>query len=243
MTWFEAFQDKFYVNFIQDDRFVSYMLAGLKVTLELTVIAAIIGICLGVLTALVRITHDKTITVVHAGPSRILLVFFNELCKLFITVIRGVPVVVQLLIWFFVIFPHVRNGVIVGIICFGINSAAYVSEIIRAGIMSVDGGQMEAGRSLGLNYIQTMYYIILPQAFKNALPTLCNEFIVLLKETAVVGYIAVMDLTKGAYIIVGRTYEALLPLIAAAVIYLVLVMLLSWLFGKLERRLRASDTR
>lgn len=246
LSWFEAFQAKFYLCFIQDDRFVRYMLSGLQVTLKLTLLAVIIGVCLGSVVALVRVTHDKNAATMRKGPARLLLLFFDWFCKLFITVVRGIPVVVQLMIWFFVVFPVIfpsASGVTCAIIAFGINSAAYVAEIMRAGIMSVDAGQMEAGRTLGLNYIQTMRYIILPQAFKNVLPTLCNEFIVLLKETAVVGYIAVSDLTKGAYIIVGRTFEAFVPLLAAALIYLALVMLLSWLFGKLERRLRASDKR
>lgn len=243
MSWFEVFQAKFYLCFIDGDRFELFMLSGLKVTLQLTLFAVIIGLALGALMALVRVTHDKTIGIMRPGPGRLLLKFFNGLCKVCITVVRGIPVVVQLMIWFFVVFATSRNGILIAIFGFGINSASYVTEIIRAGIMSVDGGQMEAGRSLGLNYIQTMRYIILPQAFKNVLPTLCNEFIVLLKETAVVGYIAVRDLTKGADIIRGRTFEAFMPLIAAALIYLVLVMILSWLFGKLERRLRASDTR
>ena len=243
MTWWETFYAKFDLCFLQDDRFVRYMLSGLRVTLQITLLAVIIGISLGALMALVRVTHDKNIQTMRPGSGRLLLLFFDRFCKLVITVVRGIPVVVQLMIWFFVIFPSARNGVNIAILGFGINSAAYVAEIMRAGIMSVDAGQMEAGRSLGLNYIQAMRYIILPQAFKNVLPTLCNECIVLLKETAVVGYIAVTDLTKGAYVIVGRTFEAFLPLIAAALIYLTLVMLLSWLFGKLERRLRASDTR
>ena len=243
MSWLDTFQAKFILNFIQGDRFKLFMLSGLKVTLQLTLFAAVIGITVGVLIALVRVTHDKTISAAPPGPGRLLLIFFNGVSKLCITVVRGIPVVVQLLIWFFIIFPTSRNAVGIAILGFGINSAAYVAEIVRAGIMSVDAGQMEAGRSLGLNYIQAMRYIILPQAFKNVLPTLCNEFIVLLKETAVVGYIAVTDLTKGAYIIQGRTFEAFMPLVAAALIYLALVMLLSWLFGKLERRLRASDTR
>lgn len=241
MPWLLALRDKFYLCFIQDDRFVRYMLSGLRVTLQITVFAVIIGICLGVVLALVRVTHDKAN--MRPGFGLFVLRILNWLSKLFITVIRGIPLVVQLMIWFFIVFPLVRNGVNVAIVGFGINSAAYVAEIVRAGIMSVDGGQMEAGRSLGLNYFQAMRYIVLPQAFKNVLPTLCNEFIVLLKETAVVGYIAVSDLTKGAYIIVGRTFDAFLPLIAAALIYLALVMVLSWLFGKLERRLRASDNR
>jgi polar amino acid transport system permease protein/polar amino acid transport system substrate-binding protein len=242
LSWLE-FNDTFYSCFIEDNRFVNYMLSGLKITLQITLFAAVIGIAMGALIALVRVTHDKTLANRRVGPGRMLLIFANWFCKLCITVVRGIPVVVQLMIWFFVIFATSRNALGIAILGFGINSAAYVAEIVRAGIMSVDAGQMEAGRSLGLNYIQTMRYIILPQAFKNVLPTLCNEFIVLLKETAVVGYIALIDLTKGAYIIVGRTYEAFMPLIAAALIYLILVMVLSWLFGKVERRLRASDTR
>ena len=241
--WWAEFQDKFYVCFIEDDRFVRYMLSGLGVTFQVTFFALILGLALGVVVAMIRVTHDTASTNMRPGPGRFLLALLNTICKIFVTVIRGIPVVVQLMIWYFVILISIRNGIVVGIIGFGINSAAYVAEIVRAGIMSVDHGQMEAGRSLGLNYIQTMRYIILPQAFKNILPTICNEFIALLKETAVIGYIASTDLTKGAYIIVGRVYEAFLPLIAAALIYLLIVMLLSWLFGKLERRLRASDQR
>jgi len=243
LSWFEGFQAKFYLCFIDDDRFVNFMLSGLKVTIQITIFAAIIGIVVGSLIAITRVTHDKNIATSKPGLSRVLLLSIDRLCKAYITVVRGVPLVVQLMIWFFVIFATSRNGVGIAIIAFGVNSSAYVAEIVRAGIMSVDHGQSEAGRSLGMNYFQTMIYIILPQAFKNVLPTLCNEFIVLLKETAIVGYIAVMDLTKGTYIIVGRTYEAFMPLIAAAIIYLVIVVFLSWLFGKLERRLRASDTR
>ncbi|MDO4581385.1 MAG: amino acid ABC transporter permease [Bacillota bacterium] len=218
-------------------------MSGLGATLKITFFALIIGITLGVVVALVRVTYDKNALSMRKGLGRRLLGIFNWLAKLFLTVFRGVPVVVQLLIWYFVILASARNGVNVAIVAFGINSAAYTAEIMRAGIMSVDAGQNEAGRSLGFNYMQTMRYIILPQAFKNVLPTLCNECIVLLKETAVAGYVAVTDLTKGAYIIQGRTFVAFMPLFAAALIYLAFVMLLSWLFGKLERRLRASDQR
>ena len=243
MSWFEGLQDTFYRCFIVDDRFVNFLLKGLEVTLKITLFAVIGGFFLGALMALVRITHDKNAPSMRPGLGRNFLKILNSFCKLVITVVRGIPVVVQLMIWFFVVFPASRNIIGIAVLGFGINSAAYVAEIVRAGIMSVEGGQMEAGRSLGLNYVQTMGYIILPQAFKNSLPTLCNEFIVLLKETAVVGYIAGEDLTKNANRLVGITYEAFMPYIAAALIYLALVMLLSWLFGKLERRLRASDTR
>lgn len=243
MELFTELKDTFYLCFIDDNRFVDYMLTGLGVTLEITLFAVLIGLAIGVMLALIRATHDKTIDSLQPGPARLLLKFLNLICKIYITVIRGVPVVVQLMIWFFVILITIKNGIVVAVIGFGINSGAYVAEIIRAGIMSVDHGQMEAGRSLGLSYISSMRYIILPQALKNVLPALLNEFIALLKETAVVGYIATTDMTKGAYIIVGRTFEAFMPLVAAALIYLAIVMLLSSLFGKLERRLRASDRR
>lgn len=241
--FYQSFVDKFQLCFVDDNRFVDYMLSGLGVTLKITFFALIVGLVLGVILALIRVTHDKTSSSMRRGPLKALLGILNAIAKIYITVIRGIPVVVQLMIWYFVILINVKNGLVVGIIGFGINSGAYVAEIIRAGIMSVDGGQMEAGRSLGFGYISTMRYIILPQAFKNVLPTLCNEFIALLKETAVVGYIASVDLTKGAYIIVGRTFEAFFPLIGAALIYLIMVMFLTWVFGKVERRLRNSDNR
>ena len=164
-----------------------------------------------------------------------------ELCKIYLTVIRGTPVVIQLMIMYYIIFASSRNGVLIAMLAFGINSGAYVAEIIRGGIMSVDHGQLEAGRSLGFNYVQTMWHIIIPQAMKSVLPALANEFIVLLKETSVSGYVAVKDLTKGGDIIRGVTYSAFMPLIAVAVIYLIMVMFFTWLVGKLERRLRNSD--
>lgn len=191
-----------------------------------------LGILLGFTVAVIRSTHDKT------GKLR----FLNLLCKIYLTVIRGTPVVVQLLIIYFVIFGSVNvSKVLVAIVAFGVNSGAYVAEIIRSGIMSIDKGQFEAGRSLGLSYLQTMVYIILPQAFKNVLPALGNEFIVLLKETSVSGYIALQDLTKAGDIIRSQTYTAFMPLIAVAVIYLAVVMLFSFLLGKLERRLKNNE--
>jgi ABC-type amino acid transport system permease subunit len=165
----------------------------------------------------------------------------NSICKVYLTVIRGTPVVVQLLIMYFVIFRASKNGVLIGILAFGINSGAYVAEIFRAGIMSIDNGQFEAGRSLGFNYIQTMRYIIIPQMFKAVLPTLLNEFIALLKETSVAGYVGVKDLTKAADNVAGLTYKYVLPLTAVALTYLITVMILSSLVGKLERRLRKSE--
>ncbi|MCR4780644.1 MAG: amino acid ABC transporter permease [Ruminiclostridium sp.] len=209
-----------------------YLVNGLKTTLIITVFAVMLGMVIGFLVAIVRATHDKT------GKLRIL----NFISKIYLTVIRGTPVMVQLLIIYYVIFASVRiDKTLVGILAFGINSGAYVAEIVRSGIMSVDGGQFEAGASLGLNYPKTMLYIILPQAFKNILPALANECIVLLKETSVAGYIALEDLTKGGDIIRSVTYEAFLPLIAVALIYLIIVVGLSALVGKLERRLKKSD--
>lgn len=222
---------RFIMNFIAKDRW-KYIFSGLGVTLEVTFFAVILGIVLGFLIAIVRSTYDKT------GKLKIL----NFICKIYLTVIRGTPVVVQLMIIYFVIFGSVQiDKVFVAIMAFGINSGAYVAEIFRSGIMSIDNGQFEAGRSLGFNYAQTMVYIIMPQAFKNVLPALGNEFIVLLKETSVSGYIALQDLTKGGDIIRSRTYDAFMPLIAVALIYLVLVMVFTKCVNLLERRLRNSD--
>ncbi len=226
-----TFIDQFKQNFIEENRW-KYILNGLGVTLRVTLFAVLIGIAIGFIVAIIRSTYEKT------GKLKIL----NLLANIYLTVIRGTPVVVQLLIIYFVIFSSVRvDKIFVAIIAFGINSGAYVAEIIRSGIMSIDPGQMEAGRSLGFNYIQTMCYIIIPQAFKNVLPVLGNEFIVLLKETSVAGYIALEDLTKGADIIRSQTYSPFVPLLSVAAIYLGIVMLLTFLLKKLERRLRSSE--
>lgn len=227
----QSLQDRFYLNFIKDDCWM-YIVDGLKVTLLVTFFAVLIGIVIGFLVATVRSTYDKT------GKLKIL----NILCQIYLTVIRGTPVVVQLLIIYFVIFGNVNiDKIPVAIMAFGFNSGAYVAEIFRSGIMSIDGGQFEAGRSLGFNYVQTMRYIIMPQAFKNVLPALGNEFIVLLKETSVAGYIALQDLTKAGDIIRSRTYDAFMPLIAVALIYLAMVLIFTKLVNMLERRLRNSD--
>ncbi|MBS5063839.1 MAG: amino acid ABC transporter permease [Hungatella hathewayi] len=227
----DNFKASFYQNFIQDDRW-KYIVEGLGNTLKITFFAVLIGIILGFLIAVIRSTYDKT----HR------LGFLNALCKIYLAVIRGTPVLIQLLIIYFVVFGSMKiDKILVAVMAFGINSGAYVAEIFRSGIMSIDNGQFEAGRSLGFNYTQTMIYIIMPQAFKNVLPALCNEFIVLLKETSVAGYIAIQDLTKGADIIRSRTYSAFMPLIAAAIIYLVMVMIFTYFVQKLERRLRSSD--
>ncbi|MDE7288084.1 MAG: amino acid ABC transporter permease [Oscillospiraceae bacterium] len=229
--WIDNFTNKFYLNFIKDNRW-QYITRGLWTTVRITVFAVLLGVAIGFLVAIIRSTHDKT------GK----LTIANFICRVYLTVIRGTPVVVQLLIIYFGIFASVNiSKMIVAVIAFGINSGAYVAEIVRSGIMSIDKGQFEAGRSLGFNYVQTMWYIIMPQAFKNVLPALGNELIVLLKETSVSGYIAMEDLTKGGDIIRSRTYDAMMPLLAVALIYLIIVMLLEFAVGKLERRLRNSD--
>lgn len=239
-AWFTEQKAKFYVNFIKDNRW-EYLWDGLCVTLQVTFFALILGVVLGMIVAAIRSTYDKTADTTHKGFGRFIFKIFNLICKLYLTVIRGTPVVVQLMIMFYIIFKSSNDKVFIAIIAFGINSGAYVAEIIRSGIMSIDHGQFEAGRSLGFNYVQTMIHIILPQAFKNVLPALANEFIVLLKETSVAGYIALQDLTKGGDIIRGRTYDAFMPLIAVALIYLVMVIFFTWLVGILERRLRKNE--
>ena len=226
-----SIKEDFYLNFIKDDRYL-WLLDGLKTTLIITVCALIIGLIIGFLVAIIRSAHDKS------GSFKVL----NAICRVYLTVIRGTPTMIQLLIMNFVIFGAVSiNKIIVGGLAFGINSGAYVAEIVRSGIMSIDEGQFEAGRSLGLNYRQTMQMIILPQAFKNVLPALANELITLLKETSVSGYIGMMDLTKGADIIRSQTYEPMMPLLGCAAIYLVIVMILTAGVHKLEGRLRSSE--
>ncbi len=228
-----------YLNFVKEDRW-KYLVEGLGVTLRVTFFAVLIGIALGFLVAIIRSTHDKVGTV--SPLVKVVLEVLNFICNLYLTVIRGTPVVVQLLIIYFVIFGSVRiDKILVAILAFGINSGAYVAEIVRGGIMSIDQGQFEAGRSLGFNYTQTMWYIIIPQTFKNVLPALGNEFIVLLKETSVAGYIALADLTKGGDIIRSQTFSAYLPLLAVASIYLFMVIILSNLQKLLERRMRSSE--
>ena len=233
----ESLKMGFYQTFILEDNY-QYFVKGLGTTLTVTIFALIIGVIIGVLVAIIRSAHDQQPEKKKGLPLKIL----NGICKVYLTVIRGTPVVVQLMIIYFIIFGSVDiSKVVVAIVAFGINSGAYVAEIFRSGIMSIDNGQFEAGRSLGFNYAQTMMYIVMPQAFKNVLPTLCNEFISLLKETSVSGYIALQDLTKGGDIIRSRTYDAFMPLIAVALIYLAMVMIFTKLVSLLERRLRNSD--
>ena len=239
-AWFESFKADFNLNFIQGDRW-KFLLDGLGATLTITLLSGLLGILIGVVIAMVRSTYDKTAEGARKTIGRRLFGLVDWVCRVYLTVLRGTPVVVQLMIIYFVIFASADNGTMVAALAFGLNSGAYVAEIVRGGIMSIDNGQFEAGRSLGFNYVQTMRFIIIPQTIKNVLPALANEFIALLKETSVAGYVAVQDLTKGGDIIRSRTYSPFLPLIAVALIYLVLVMFFSWLVSKLERRLRNSD--
>lgn len=219
----------------------AFITNGLVSTLKITLFACIMGIVIGVVIAMVRSTYEKNYKTMRKGIGKFFLAFFNAICKIYLTVIRGTPVLVQLMIMYYIIFASSDNGVVVAIAAFGINSGAYVAEIIRSGIMSVDQGQFEAGRSLGFGYIATMWHIIIPQAFKSVLPALANEFIVLLKETSVAGYVAIQDLTKGGDIIRSATYKTYLPLLTVAAIYLVMVIFFTSMVGKLERRLRSSE--
>ena len=230
---------RFFRSLIYDNRYEMYF-EGLKNTLLLTFFALMIGIVLGVVVALVRVTWDKNGSEMN-GISKWALKIANAICQVYLTVIRGTPVIVQVMIMYYVVFASSRNKVLIGALSFGINSGAYVAEIIRGGIMSVDAGQMEAGRSLGFGYVPTMQHIILPQAFKNVLPTLANEFIVLLKETSVAGYVGLTDLTYAGNIVGGNSYDFLFPLLVTAIIYLAMVMFFTHLVGRLERRLRNSE--
>lgn len=227
----QSFVEQFKLNFIDGNRY-QYILDGFVNTLIITFLAAILGIALGFLVAIIRSSHDKT------GHMKVP----NFICQVYLTVVRGTPTMIQLLIIYYVIFASVNvSKILAAVVAFGLNSGAYVAEIVRSGIMSVDEGQSEAGRSLGLNYRQTMQFIVMPQAFKNVLPALGNEFIVLLKETSISGYIGLTDLTHGGDIIRGITFSPFMPLIAVALIYLLLVTGLSWCVNRLERRLRVSE--
>lgn len=227
----EYLQHQFQRYFV-DNGASSWWLTGLRNTLLITVLALLIGVILGFTVAIIRSSYEQT------GKMKLL----NAICKVYLSIIRGTPSMVQLLIFNFVIFASLAiNEVFVGGIAFGINSGAYVAEIVRSGIMSIDKGQMEAGRSLGLSSGQTMKLIILPQAFKNVLPALINEMIVLLKETSIIGYIGMTDITKAATLVQSRTYSAFVPLLSAAVFYWILVTILTYFMGKLERRMRRSE--
>lgn len=232
VNWFATVKDDFVQTFITADRWKLF-LSGLGVTMRITLFAALLGLVIGLLVAVMRLSRKKN------GKKT----FFSVIAGIYIDVIRGTPSVVQLLIMYNVVLLSIDNKVIIAIISFGINSGAYVAEIIRAGIQAVDKGQSEAGRSLGLSQRMTMQYIVIPQAIKNVLPALGNEFIVLLKETAIVGYIALMDLTKAGDFVMSRTYKAFMPLVGTAVIYFVIIKILSMLLSAFERRLQRSDSR
>lgn len=231
---------EFILNFIKENRW-KFIVTGLENTLIITFFSLIIGVVLGIVVAIVRSSYDKTYSEMKNGFKKFLMFIANAICKLYLTVIRGTPVVVQLMIMYYIIFASSRNSLMVAVLAFGINSGAYVAEIVRSGIMSIDPGQFEAGRSLGFDYKSTMWHIIIPQAFKNVLPALANEFIVLLKETSVAGYVTIRDLTMGGNIIRAATYSPFMPLIAVAVIYLVLVIFFTKLVNILERRLRKNE--
>ena len=248
-AWLTSLREAFYStqfyadfenNFLTDNRY-NYIFKGLAVTFEVTFFAVLLGIVLGVIVALVRSSYDTLKEELKGGIGKGILYVLYKICGLYLTVIRGTPVVVQLMIIYFVIFASSNNKILVAVLAFGINSGAYVAEIIRGGIESVDKGQFEAGRSLGFGYVRTMALIIIPQAFKTVLPALANEFIVLIKETSVSGYVGLQELTKGGDIIRSRTYSAFMPLIAVAIIYLVIVIFFSWIVSLIERRLKSSE--
>lgn len=236
--WLQNFFFQLYQTFVYQDRW-KFFTSGLKITFIVTLGALAIGIVIGLLVGVIRTAHDT----IEPNKRSKLLSFFNAVCNVYLTVIRGTPMMVQLLIMGFVVMvPKSETAtVLCGIITLGINSGAYVAEIARSGIMSIPKGQMEAGRSLGFNYVQTMWHIIIPQAIKNILPALGNEMITLLKDTSLVSVIALRDVTKQAQNIVSKTYQAFVPYISLAVIYLIIVIIMTKLLGLLERRLRRSD--
>ncbi len=230
LDWILDIYNSFYKAIIPDQRYLAY-LEGVKVTLLISFFAILLGIAIGVVVAILKVTSSKMEWK-----------WLSRICNIYINTIRGTPLMVQLLIMYNLIFTSRNTSeIVVGAVCFGINSGAYVAEIIRAGIEAIDKGQMEAGRSLGLNYVQTMVFIILPQAIRNILPALANEFITLIKETSVAGVIAVTDLTKAAQYIGTRTWDVLPPLIVAAMFYLLIVLGLSKLLNVFERRLAKGD--
>ena len=242
MNFFSEFKDDFILNFVDDNRW-KWLIDGLKNTMLITLFSLLLGLAIGVVIATIRSTFDKN-REEYKKKGGFFYVFWwliNAISNVYLTIIRGTPVVVQLLIAYFIIFASSRNSIGVAIFAFGLNSGAYVAEIIRGGIMSIDNGQFEAGRSMGFNYVQTMIYIIIPQVFKAILPTLCNEFIVLIKETSVAGYVGIVDLTKAGERIRGVTFSAFMPLIAVALIYLVVVLILTQLVKILERNLRKNE--
>ena len=235
--WQDAYM-KFYRAWFEADRWKQYF-EGLATTVQVTVMALIIGVILGVVVAMIRTAHDQQ----RPGRRNPFLGVVNFLCKVYVTIIRGTPMMVQLLIMGLVIFASNRNKTMIGALSLGINSGAYVAEIIRGGLMSLDPGQNEAGRSLGLGYFDTMRFIVIPQAFKAVLPALGNEFITLLKDTSLISVIGGKEIVYFAQAIITRTYETMYPYLITAVMYLIMVLIFTWLQSKLERRLRQSDRR
>ena len=237
-----SFWQDIYMRFdrawFEGDRWMQYF-EGLGTTILVTILALLIGVILGVVVAVIRTGHDQQ----RKGKHNPVLAVLNLICKIYVTVIRGTPMLVQLMIMGFVVFQNSRNFTMVGALALGINSGAYVAEIIRGGLMSLDPGQMEAGRSLGLGYLPTMTFIVVPQAFKAILPALGNEFITLLKDTSLISAIAGKEVVYFAKAIGAKTYDYMFPLLIIAVMYLILVLIFTWLQGILERRLRASDRR
>jgi His/Glu/Gln/Arg/opine family amino acid ABC transporter permease subunit len=233
-AWFAKLAADFSQTFIEAARWKA-LLKGIGITLELTLLALVVGVVLGILVAVIRSSHDA---LAETGNSSLPLNILNKICMLYLTVIRGTPVMVQVLIMYFVILASTTNKLLVGVLTFGINSGAYVAEIVRGGINSVDKGQMEAGRCLGLGYMQTMWKIIIPQAVKNILPALGNEFITLLKETTIINVIGLKDITKWAMNVQGRTYQAFMPFVGIACIYLIMVIGISKLISMFERRMK-----
>ena len=242
LTWFQDLKADFILNFITKDRWL-LLAKGLGNTMLMTIYALMLGVVIGIVIAVIRSTWDLNASRIKNPVVKAVLCVLNRIGVIYTTVLRGTPMVIQLLILYYVVFAWSSEGLLIASLSFGLNSGAYVAEIFRAGIMSIDKGQFEAGNSLGFNYIQTMWYIVAPQVLKNVLPTLANEFIVLLKETSIAGYATVNDLTYAGNRIRGVTYSAFMPLIAVALIYLALVTILTYFVGKLERRLRQSDNR
>lgn len=230
MAWFDKWLDTLYNTFIVSERY-NILLSGLGKTIIITLGALVIGVIIGTIVAIIKVFSE--------GNKKMKIL--DVLCNIYLTVIRGTPVVVQLLISFFIIFTTAKDGTWVAIITFGVNSGAYVAETIRSGIMAIDKGQTEAGRSLGFSSVQTMKTIILPQAFKNILPAIGNEMIALLKETSVAGYVAVIELTKAGNQIKNTTYDQINPILLVALIYLIMVVGMTKLLGVMERRLRKNE--
>lgn len=239
--WFNELRDKFILCFITDDRW-EWLVEGFVNSVIITVFALLLGLVVGVILAAVRSSYDKNeeSMKIRGGIGYYILKFFNAIAKFYITVMRGVPVVVQLMIWYFVILVSAED-IPIAVVAFGLNSGAYVAEIFRGGIMSIDNGQFEAGRSMGFSYFQTMVHIIIPQTVKSTLPTLLNELIALFKETSIAGYVGILDLTKAGERIRGITFEAFMPLIVVAIVYLVTVVVLTKIVSVIERRLRRNE--